>query len=147
MRRCRADGLHPPPYVEDLVDEAAPSLRQLRRFDLASGRVTPGQAQALGDVWRIFERLPVDAAASCVGITKAVLLLSDGRIGPALDSHVRRNAGIRAPATAEAWVESLRGVAEDVAAFESRWGVSLRDAVSAECRHVGLGRIYDMLFA
>lgn len=83
--------------------------------------------------------------ASCVGISKAVLLLTDGRIGPALDSQVRTWLGISKPKTAAAWIGVLEGVSEDIAEFEARNG-PLRDAVPARFAHLAYGRLYDMAF-
>ena len=53
---------------------------------------------------RRLESYKANGTASCVGITKAVMLLTDGRIGPALDSQVRLNLGVAKPINAEEWI-------------------------------------------
>lgn len=147
MRRCRAEALHDAPYLDDLYREALEALAALGRFDVvAARRVTSRHRAALESLWTIFEGLPVTGRASCVGITKAVMFLTNGRIGPGLDSHVRRNAAIPRPSSPSEWVETVAAVTADVAAFEARWGVAFRDVVPPHCRHVGGGRLYDMVF-
>ena len=72
------------------------------------------------------------------------MLLTDGRIGPALDSEVRKNAGIKKPQSAETWIEILYDVAEDIAAFEQSYGVRLPWLAPEGFRHLEYGRLYDM---
>jgi hypothetical protein len=96
MRRPRADALHEPPYIEDLIHEAVPHLEVLGNVtvtDLAPG--SPEHIDALHRLWDTFLKLPHRGSASCVGITKAILLLSNGRIGPAFDSTVRKKLGLK----------------------------------------------------
>jgi hypothetical protein len=144
MRRIRSEAHHGAPFLEDLLESAAEPLDRLG--DLAVLTVahrTARQSQALADLWALFSSLPSDGTASCVGITKAVLLLTDGRIGPAFDSNVREQIGAGRPETCDAWVEILEGVAEDIAAFESRNG-PLAKAVSPPFAQLAYGRLYDM---
>ena len=88
MRRPRRDAEHQPPYLEDLVEEALPHVR---RLDSASVRdlyaFTPSQLESLQSLWSIFRNLTTKGQATCVGITKAVMLLTQGQIGPALRQH------------------------------------------------------------
>ena len=56
--------------------------------------------------------------AGVVGISKAVLLLSDGRVGPAFDSQVRGHLNIAAINNAAAWIEALQVANQDIHAFE-----------------------------
>lgn len=144
MRRTRSEGRHEGPFLEDLLESAAAPLARLG--DLAVETIatrTAAQAEALGELWDVFSGLPAAGTASCVGITKAVLLLTDGRIGPALDKNVRDATGAGRPGTCEAWVALLEGVAEDIAAFESQNG-ALRAAVSPAFARLARGRLYDM---
>ncbi len=93
MRRIAAEAKHDPPYLDDLFQIASSPtgpvsvLGDLTVLDVASR--TYQQDKALRALWDLFSGLTTTNAASCVGISKAVLLLADGRIGPALDSQVR----------------------------------------------------------
>lgn len=144
IRRIRSEAQHGAPFLEDLLELAAEPLDRLGDLTvLTVAHRTVRQSQALADLWALFSSLPSDGTASCVGITKAVLLLTDGRIGPAFDSNVREQIGAGRAETCAAWVEILEGVAEDIAAFESRNG-PLDKAVSPPFAHLAYGRLYDM---
>lgn len=123
MRRIRSEAIHGAPFLEDLPELAVEPLERLNDLTvLTVADRTARQSRALADLWTLFSSLPSDGTASCVGITKAVLLLTNGRIVPAFDSNVRRQIGAGRPETCTAWVGILEGVAEDIAAFESRHG-------------------------
>lgn len=149
MRRIASEAQHEPPYLDDLFELAASPtgavgiLGELTVLDVASRSYQ--QDKALKALWETFSGLTTSQSASCVGISKAVLLLTDGRIGPALDSQVRTWLGISKPTNAAAWVGVLEGVGEDVAEFEARNG-PLRDAVPPHFAHLAYGRLYDMAF-
>lgn len=149
MRRIAAEATHGPPFLDDLFEFAAsPSGPVSILGDLTVLKVgdrTDHQDRALTELWNLFSGLTTTRSASCVGISKAVLLLTDGRIGPALDSQVRTRLGISRPATAASWIGVLEGVGEDIAAFESADGPFL-DAVPSRFAHLAYGRLYDMAF-
>jgi len=145
MRRLEQDARHDPPYLDDLIRKA---LRQLDVVgDLAVSEIskrTAGQDNALQALWGIFEALPVSGVASCVGITKAILLLTDGRIGPALDSRVRQNLGITRPSSTRDWICLLDQIEEDISSFEARHNCLLREIVPIKFAQLEYGRLYDM---
>lgn len=144
MRRLRAEAEHGPPFLEDLLESAAEPLRALRGLTvLTIAQRTPAQDEALAALWAIFSRLPTSGVASCVGITKAVLLLTDGRIGPAFDSQVRRKLGVGRPATCREWLQILQDIGDDIAMFESVHG-PLTKAVPTRFAQLAYGRLYDM---
>jgi hypothetical protein len=144
MRRLRAEAEHRPPFLDDLLEWAAEPLHALAGLTvLTIARRTRAQDEALTTLWTIFSRLPTSGPASCVGITKAVLLLTDGRIGPAFDSQVRSKLGVGRPATCGEWLQTLQDVGEDIAAFESSHGC-LTNAVPARFAQLAYGRLYDM---
>lgn len=144
MRRLRAEAEHRPPFLDDLLESAVEPLRALGGLTLLTiTRRTRVQDEALTTLWTIFSRLPTSGAASCVGITKAVLLLTDGRIGPAFDSQVRSKLGVGRPATCREWLQTLQDIGEDIAVFESSKG-RLTQAVPARFARLAYGRLYDM---
>lgn len=147
MRRPRDEGKHDPPYLEDLIAQARPHLDMVRDLtvrDLHS--MGPAGVEALRGLWSTFRHLSLERPASCVGVSKAVLLLTDGRIGPSLDSRVRAGMGIDRVDLGSEWVTVLGEVSRDLLAFERKNGIALRDAVPEEFRHLEDGRLCDMIF-
>jgi hypothetical protein len=73
------------------------------------------------------------------------MLLTNGRIGPAFDSIVRKKLGLKDHLkSSEEWIDVLRGISEDVIAFEKRHG-RLADIVPAQLARYHVGRLYDMV--
>lgn len=144
MRRPRDRAPHPPPHLEDIFRNAEPHLATIRNLDLQSfGDRTAAHEQALGELWKHLQAMAIESPATCVGITKGVLLLTNGRIGPAIDSEVRRRLALDPIATAEQWIDVLDQVSEDIIAFEEQSG-PLQDAVPAAFAALECGRLYDM---
>jgi hypothetical protein len=144
MRRLKAEARHGAPFLDDLFQHASDHLSVLGELSvLTLAQRTPPQNEALTALWNIFLRLPVPGFASCVGITKAVLLVTDGRIGPAFDSQVRAKLGIVRPTTCHDWLLTLQGVGEDIAMYESTHG-PLAKTVALRFAGLAYGRLYDM---
>ncbi len=80
-----------------------------------------------------------------MGITKSIMLATDGRIGPAFGRKVRTNLRLEPPPYSTDWLGMVDLIADDLAAFESRYG-PLADAVPERFRHFAVGRLYDMVF-
>lgn len=95
MRRTRPEAKHDPPYLEDLVARSEQYVQALQAFEMRLAQSFSEEAcAALRALWGIFRHLSYEGAAhgglaGAVGVSKAVLLLSDGRVGPAFDSRVR----------------------------------------------------------
>ena len=144
MRRDRAANRHAPPFLEDLIDRAAGPLHAIRHLTVMNIRRRSGsQDAALHALWDLFQGLTVSEAASAVAISKSVLLLTCGKIGPALYSRVQKGIGIGRPGDAQEWVSIIEAVGDDIVAFEDRCG-RLSDAVPPEFRDLEYGRLYDM---
>ena len=151
MRRTRKVGGHPAPYIEDLVTAAAPNIAVLGTFNIALSPplASPAHIAALTELWIIFENLSYAGRSrfgrsGVVGISKAVLLLTDGRVGPAFDRKVRENVGIRSIGTPDDWIRALGVVNNDIRGFELHNGVSFSAATPVAYAHLHPGRIYDM---
>ena len=150
MRRTQAEKKHEAPYLDDLVGDAKEHLRHLQNFDIRSNvAFTQQHCDSLTNLWSIFQGLSYygrarNGLAGVVGISKAVLLLSDGRVGPAFDSEVRSKLGLGNIENAGQWIEALCIASKDVGEFERKNDTTLQDA--APHPHAGLhgGRIYDM---
>lgn len=67
--------------------------------------------------------------------------MTNGRIGPALDSTVRHQLGIDHVVDPEAWVRTLVEISLDIRAFELKYGVSFTEAMPPEFRHLRVGRL------
>ncbi len=142
--RIRANE-HPEPYIDDLLGMAAPHLSALAGYCVGRSRpLNRDERTALAGLWGVFSLLRQVGDASCVAITKAVLLLSDGRIGPAFDSQVRKRLGVGHLRTHADWVGALEQVSDDIQAFEGMRGVLLRNAVPRSFAGLANGRLYDM---
>jgi hypothetical protein len=149
MRRTRAEQRHDPPYLEDLVAESEQQIGELLAFDIRSAAsFTPTARAALRGLWEVFQHLSYQGRArgglaGVVGISKAVMLLSDGRVGPAFDSRVRGNLGLGEITGADGWIGALRIASQDISAFEASNATNLHH-VAGEYAYLHSGRIYDM---
>ena len=144
MRRTRAEATHHAPYLDDLFAAAQAPLGLLGDLTVARiGKRSAAQDAALDNLWDNFSRLTTTAPATCVGITKAVLLVTDGRIGPAFDSQVRERLGLSRPTSSSQWLDNLEGIADDIAAFEASHE-PLPMVVPERFRNLAVGRLYDM---
>ena len=144
MRRLRVEAKHGAPFLDDFLESSAEPLSLLADLTvLTLAQRTAEQNEALTALWDTFSRLPTSGLASCVGITKAILLLTDGRIGPAFDSQVRTKLGVGRPATCHDWLQTLQDIGEDIATFEITHG-PLAKAVPARFAQIAYGRLYDM---
>lgn len=150
MRRPTSEANHDPPYLEDLIAEAQPFIQVLRCFDTRHhSSFTPQAEQALQGLWHIFQGLSYHGRANngqtgVVGISKAVMLLTEGRVGPAFDSTVRDKLGIRAPEDPDEWIQALQVTTRDIRAFEIANQCTLQAAAPPRFVKFCSGRIYDM---
>lgn len=150
MRRDAASAAHHPPYLDDLIVKADPPLKALVTFDISGqSPFTAVIKAAIRELWTIFRALAYqgdayNGQAGAVGISKAVLLLSLGRVGPAFDKEVSTNLGIKSVNNADQWIDALKTANRDIREFERRNGVTLAAAAPAAFAHLPAGRLYDM---
>jgi hypothetical protein len=151
MRRCQGDATHGAPYLEDLVNDALSAAAALNGFDLAQANLMNKAVEnALQELWAIFTNLSYsgrcrNGLAGVVGISKAVLLITEGRVGPAFDSMVRRRLGTGAILTSGSWITNLKKIADDINQFEQVNRCTLREAVPSSYSGLHTGRLYDMI--
>ena len=129
-----------------LISGVAPELQLLESVDLRSlPTLNGGQETALLSLWdQVAARAAARGLAGCVGITKVVMLLTAGRVGPALDSRVRKSLGLRTVHDGSSWLSALKAISEDLNEFESRAGVKIEQLVERKWRPINVGRVYDM---
>jgi hypothetical protein len=146
VRHCRTSADADDLCLDDLIAEARPFLNELGTLSLRDvSSLTHRQERALRMLWEIFRDLPTHGSANAVGITKAVKLLTLGRIGPAFDAVVCRNIQVQAPCSADEWIAALGAISEDLRYFERRSERRLEDLVEPAWRPVAVGRAFDML--
>jgi hypothetical protein len=152
MRRIADEAEHGAPFLEDLINQASEPLRVICAIEMQSENViTDEVTAAIYNMWYIFELLSYQGRArngltGIVGISKAVLLLTEGRIGPAFDSQVSKKLQVGKINSAEEWVRRLKQVARDISVFEQQNNCRLNEAAPGEHSMVHYGRLYDMTF-
>jgi len=146
MRRPRHQSNHDAPFLDDVVDAAWPHVQLLGNLNVRDiDKTLPGQDAALISLWNLFCNLAYRGQTSCVGITKAIMLLTEGRIGPAFDSTVRKNLRIPRPQDSESWLKYLREISWDIKGFEQKHNIVLESLVPRELAPLSVGRVYDMI--
>jgi hypothetical protein len=150
MRRDKASAKHEAPYLEDLIEDAQSDLASMAAFDI-SGKTafTTSHQVGLSNLWKTFQRLvhagtAHNGKAGAVGISKAVLLLSGGHIGPAFDEEVRANLGIKPISNAAQWIDALKKVNQDIRQFERGNKTPILSAAPSRFTGMPIGRLYDM---
>jgi hypothetical protein len=150
MRRAAIDATHPGPFIEDLIQQSQTDLDQLDSFDIAGQNpLTPATCDALRNLWAIWRHLSYHGRvrhgqAGIVGISKAVMLLTDGSVGPAFDREVRRTVSIRRIGCAEEWLDALHFVNTDIRNFSRRQRTSFVTCAPDHYADLPAGRLYDM---
>jgi hypothetical protein len=146
VRQLRAQATHSAPFLEDLFQEALKSVSRLDGLTVREMReVSRVHRNELTKLWAIFEQLPTIGATRCVGITKAVKLITRGAIGPALDTEVRKKLKVPEPADGQSWVDLLTQVSADLNEFEKANGVRIESLCSGPWARVLPGRAFDMV--
>lgn len=140
----------PIPAIEKLMVQARRSLEGLRSFDvrdLADKEHHARCREPLCELWELTGSIARNSEdAHLVGRSKAVMLLTEGRFGPALDGKVCKNTfegrfPPRAIRSCEIWLAALSEIARDIVAFETKYRTALADLCDEK---LAVGRIYDM---
>jgi hypothetical protein len=133
--------------LDDVLAEALPALKVLGGVTVRDvPNLRSARRDALIELWDVFRDLPTIGDARAVGITKAVKLVTGGRIGPAFDSQVRKRLGTPEPLDGVQWLDALGAVARDIQMFESTNRCRLEQLVDPEWQPIAVGRVYDMVF-
>jgi hypothetical protein len=105
---------------------------------------TPAQdlIDGIRGLWRVFEDGLCVGKARVVGVSKAILLVTKGRIGPAFDSNVRKGWYV---SDRESYLRALAQIAGELAAFEAREG-NLEEVAAKAGKPALVGRAVDMVF-
>ena len=147
-RACgRSQLLLEPHTLLETLNRAHACLYVLGNSDLRSFLFpTPLLRELIRSLWIIFRNgLCKKGKAGEVAITKAILLTTRGRIGPAFDSNVQRATGIIHIPDSENFVSVLSSLAKQLIAFEDQYRVRIEDLVPVDRGPVAIGRAIDML--
>ena len=145
MRRGQNEAQHDSPFLENLIVQSNQHIHALHNFDIRRQAAFNREVRlALEELWDIFQNLCYGPAQKgVVAISKSVLLLTEGRVGPAFDSNVQRHLLLK-PLNAHQWFFSLQEVSKDILAFEASNRCTLQEATPHEFAGLHSGRIYDM---
>jgi hypothetical protein len=131
-----------------LINNANGPLTELGNTDLrALRRPSDCQRAAIRHLWDLIQPcLCLTKPASEVGISKAIMLLTRGRIGPALDESVRTEFNLPRIDDAGTLLAVYGAIAEDLAGFEDEHG-QIDKCFPAEWNGAipAIGRIVDMI--
>ncbi len=146
-RACR-----PKPYLsatdlQSTLDSATEPLKRIGSADLRSLQAPSDVlTDAICGLWRIFEDgLCSKGKATAVGVSKAILLVTKGRIGPAFDSNVKTALNAGYVKDCGTYIKALGEVASQLADFEDREGTTLDDLAKRAGRPADVGRAVDMV--
>jgi len=123
----------------DLTTIATIDLRNIRH---ASSK----QREAIARIWStLINQICENRQLAEVATSKTILILTNGRLGPALDSKVRDTLSISRIQNSDDYFDFLLAISEDIAIFEEKSSpIHLEDLISEECHPVAVGRAYDM---
>jgi hypothetical protein len=129
------------------LDSVAEPLRLLGAANLRSFHTSgPALTQAISGLWQIFESgLCGRGRATEVGVTKAILLVTKGRIGPAFDSNVKMELNAWHVLGWKPYLGALTDLADDLAIFEARESAKLEELATRAGRPAEVGRVMDMV--
>ena len=107
----------------------------------------PGEVltDAICNLWRIFEDRLCLKGATEVGVSKAILLVTKGRIGPAFDSNVKTGLNAWYVMDCRTYIEALGKIAGELADFEARESTTLDGLAEQAGRPAAVGRAVDMV--
>lgn len=152
MRKWWACGRYQPLRCETklqwTLNAAAEPLRQVGSADLRSFQAPREElTDAIHKLWRIFEEgLCLERKASEVGVSKAILLVTKGRIGPAFDSKVKGALDAWYVMDGGTYLKALGKIASELAAFEVRESRTLESIAEQAGRPAEVGRVLDMVW-
>ena len=144
---CRPKVLRSASELQRTLDSATEPLRRvgsanLRCFQAPSEVLT----DAMCGLWRIFEGgLCLKGKATEVGVSKAILLVTKGRIGPAFDSNVKARLNALYVRDCKTYMKALGEIASELAAFEARELTTLDGLAQQAGRPADVGRAVDMV--
>jgi hypothetical protein len=146
-RACRPKGYRSVSELQSTLDSATEPLKRMGSANLRCFQA-PGEVltDAICNLWRIFEDgLCLKGNATEVGVTKAILLVTKGRIGPAFDSNVKERLNALYVRDCKTYIKALGAIASELAGFEARELTTLDGLAEKAGRPADVGRAVDMV--
>lgn len=143
-------GCRPSPVSKNLLPlltDLDADLKAIATIDLRSIlRASSNEMEAISQIWSsLMNQICDNKPQSEVAASKAMLILTNGRLGPALDSNARKSLRLPRIQSSGDYLAFLLAISEDVAAFEkANSPILLEDLVPKEWCPVLVGRAYDM---
>jgi hypothetical protein len=146
-RACRPKPYRSATDLQSTLDSATEPLKRMGSADLRSLQAPSGVlTDAICGLWRIFEDgLCSKGKATEVVVSKAILLVTKGRIGPAFDSNVKTALNAWYVKDCGTYIKALGEIASQLAGFEDREGTTLDDLAKQAGRPADVGRALDMV--
>ncbi len=144
---CRPKALRSGSELQFMLTSALEPLKALALADLRCFR-SPTQflKDAICSLWQVFQDgLCMQGDATEVGVTKAILLVTKGRLGPAFDSNVKSKLKASYVIDAKTYLKAIAALATELAGFEDREQKSIEDLAAMAGRPAGVGRVIDMI--
>jgi hypothetical protein len=146
-KACRPKALRCATDLQSTLDSATEPLGLMRSANLrcfqAPGRVL---TDAICNLWRILEGgLCSNGKATVVGISKAILLVTKGRIGPAFDSTVKESLHAWYVMDCMTYIKALGEIAGELEGFEARELTTLDRLAKQAGTPADVGRAVDMV--
>jgi hypothetical protein len=144
---CRPKSLRCATELQSALDSATQPLCLMGSANLRCFQA-PGEVltDAMCSLWRIFEGgLCLNGKATEVGVSKAILLVTKGRIGPAFDSNVKARLNARYVRDCMTYIKALGEIASELAGFEARESTTLDGLAEQAGRPADVGRAVDMV--
>jgi len=135
--------------VGSAIECTLPHLRALSGVSLRSFvDPSPQQCERILQLWNVLNpSICCNTDAGGVGVSKAIMLLTNGEIGPALDGNVRGAFGMSIINSADDLVRAYSAIATDLRDFEDWNDITVEDLARqvypSDC--IAVGRIVDMI--
>ena len=144
---CRPKPLLSSIELQSTLDSVAEPLKLLGEANLRSLHTSgPEPPEAISRLWEIFKSgLCGRGNATEVGITKAILLVTKGKIGPAFDSNVQMELNAWHVVGWKPYYDALAVIADDLVVFEARESAKVEELATRAGRPAEVGRVMDMV--
>lgn len=130
-----------------LLTELNTDLTIISTIDLRNIRqASSNEREAIGRIWStLINHICDKRKLTEVAPSKAILILTNGRLGPALDSNARTVLKLPRIWSSDEYLTLLLAISEDIAAFEKvNTPILLEELAPKEWQPVFVGRAYDM---
>ena len=130
-----------------LLTHLAADFTTIATVDLRTiGHASSNVRAAITRIWlTLISQICNNRQMAEVAASKAMLILTNGLLGPALDSNARAVLRLPRIRSSDDYFTLLLAISEDITAFEKvNYPILLQDLVPKEWHPIAVGRAYDM---